>query len=86
MERKRSGIEVLASFALATSVPAAPAASAAAAPVVVRRMVSGGNDAMLPPGGIEVSRFGAQYYLSGNTCYQPAYGANGIFHRVVPAP
>jgi hypothetical protein len=48
--------------------------------------VAGGSYAMLPPGAIEVTRFGVQYYISGNTWYQPVYGANGVFYRVVPAP
>jgi len=26
------------------------------------------------------------YYLCGNTWFQPSYGANGVFYRVVPAP
>jgi hypothetical protein len=25
-------------------------------------------------------------YLAGNTWFQPAYGANGVYYRVVPAP
>jgi hypothetical protein len=29
---------------------------------------------------------GVSYYLCGNTWFQPAYGANGIYYRVVPAP
>jgi len=65
---------------------AATAASAAAAPVAVAPMVVGGSYAMLPPGAVEVSRFGSQYYLSGNTWYQPVYGANGVYYRVVPTP
>lgn len=65
---------------------AATAASAAAAPVAVAPMVVGGSYAMLPPGAVEVSRFGTQYYLSGNTWYQPVFGANGVYYRVVPAP
>ena len=29
---------------------------------------------------------GMTYYLCGNTWFQPAYGANGVYYRVVPAP
>jgi hypothetical protein len=29
---------------------------------------------------------GSTYYMCGNTWLQPAYGANGIYYRVVPAP
>jgi len=56
-------------------------AAAAVAPAVV-----GVSYAGLPPGAIAVSRFGVNYYLRGNTWYQPVYGASGIFYRVVPAP
>ncbi len=29
---------------------------------------------------------GGTYYLCGNTWFSPAYGANGIYYRVVPTP
>jgi hypothetical protein len=29
---------------------------------------------------------GATYYLCGNTWFQPAYGANGVYYRVITAP
>ena len=29
---------------------------------------------------------GTTYYLCGNTWFQPSYGANGLYYRVVPAP
>jgi hypothetical protein len=29
---------------------------------------------------------GQTYYLNGNTWFSPAYGANGIYYRVVVAP
>jgi hypothetical protein len=29
---------------------------------------------------------GTTYYLCGNTWFQPAYGANGVYYRVVPSP
>jgi hypothetical protein len=29
---------------------------------------------------------GMTYYLCGNTWFQPAYGANGVYYRVVPTP
>jgi hypothetical protein len=64
---------------------AAAAAAPAAAPLTVTP-VAGGSYAMLPPGAIAVSRLGTTYYLSGNTWYQPVYGANGVFYQVVPAP
>jgi hypothetical protein len=29
---------------------------------------------------------GATYYVCGNTWFSPAYGANGVYYRVVPTP
>ena len=46
----------------------------------------GGNYAALPPGAMAVNKGGTTYYLAGNTWLQPAYGANGVYYRVVPAP
>ena len=46
----------------------------------------GGSYATLPPDAIAITRLGVNYYISGNTWYQPVYGANGVFYRVVPAP
>ncbi|MFL9869714.1 hypothetical protein PQR67_36575 [Paraburkholderia fungorum] len=42
--------------------------------------------AVLPTGCISPSVHGGTYYLCGNTWFQPAYGANGVFYRVVAAP
>jgi hypothetical protein len=42
--------------------------------------------AVLPAGCISPSVHGGTYYLCGNTWFQPAYGANGVFYRVVAAP
>ena len=44
------------------------------------------NDATVPAGSIAINQNGSTYYLSGNTWFQPAYGANGIYCTVVPAP
>ena len=46
----------------------------------------GVNYATLPTGAMTINRGGTTYYLSGNTWFQPAYGANGVYYRVVPAP
>ena len=46
----------------------------------------GVNYATLPPGAMSINKGGTTYYLSGNTWFQPAYGANGVYYRVVPAP
>jgi hypothetical protein len=41
----------------------------------------------VPPAGAVVTNVqGQNYYLSGNTWFLPAYGANGVYYRVVPAP
>ena len=42
--------------------------------------------AAVPAGSMAINKNGATYYLSGNTWFQPAYGANGIHYVVVPAP
>jgi hypothetical protein len=42
--------------------------------------------AALPAGSMAVAKNGTTYYLSGNTWFQPMYGANGVHYQVVPAP
>ena len=42
--------------------------------------------ATLPAGAVVTNVYGQNYYLSGNTWFQPAYGANGVYYRVVPPP
>ncbi len=46
----------------------------------------GGNYAALPAGTVAVQKYGTTYYLLGNTWFQPVYGANGVYYRVVPTP
>jgi hypothetical protein len=41
---------------------------------------------VLPGGCIRPAATGGSLYLCGNTWFQPAYGANGVYYRVVPAP
>ena len=48
--------------------------------------VMGMSYAALPAGSITINKNGTTYYLSGNTWFQPAYGANGVFYKVVSAP
>ena len=67
----------------------AAGATAASAPVVVPASgtwVMGMNYATLPAGAITINKNGATYYLSGNTWFHPAYGANGVYYIVVSAP
>jgi hypothetical protein len=44
------------------------------------------NYAAVPAGSISINKNGTTYYLNGNTWFQPAYGANGVYYHVVPAP
>jgi hypothetical protein len=44
------------------------------------------NYAALPAGAMRIDKNGATYYLSGNTWFQPVYGANGVTYKVVPVP
>lgn len=46
----------------------------------------GVSHAALPAGSMAVTKNGATYYLSGNTWFQPMYGANGVHYQVVAAP
>jgi hypothetical protein len=46
----------------------------------------GGIYPTLPAGCISPKVQGGTYYLCGNTWFQPAHGANGIYYRVVPTP
>ena len=61
-------------------------AGVAAAPAQVVYVPAGAVSPTLPPGAMAINKDGATYYLSGNTWYQPSYGANGVFYKVVPAP
>jgi hypothetical protein len=42
--------------------------------------------ATLPAGCLPTSVGGKTYDLCGNTWFQPSYGANGVYYRVVPTP
>jgi hypothetical protein len=42
--------------------------------------------AVLPAGATVVNQGGVSYYISGSTWFKPAYGANGVYYTVVPAP
>ena len=46
----------------------------------------GANYAALPAGAMSIPKNGTTYYLSGNTWFQPSFGANGVYYRVVPTP
>jgi hypothetical protein len=40
--------------------------------------------ASLPVGLTTISKNGTKCYLNGNAWFQPSYGANGIYYRIVP--
>jgi hypothetical protein len=63
-------------FAGATTAPAPVSATFA----------MGAIYAVLPAGCIKPTVQGGTYYLCGNTWFQPAYGANGVYYRVIPGP
>jgi hypothetical protein len=46
----------------------------------------GASYAALPAGSMAVQKNGQTYYLSGNTWFLPAFGANGVHYTVVAAP
>ena len=78
-----------ASTAAATSSAyAAGVAAGSAAPVVTApaTYVMGTNYAVLPTGCATPDIGGTTYFLCGNTWFQPFYGANGVYYRVVPTP
>jgi hypothetical protein len=59
---------------------------ASPAPVASGVFAMGGVYAAVPAGSITIPKNGTTYYLNGNTWFQPAFGANGVYYRVVPAP
>ena len=48
--------------------------------------VMGVNYSAVPAGAMKIDKNGVTYYLSGNTWFQPVYGANGVTYKVVPVP
>ena len=74
-----------AATSAAYSAGVATGAAAAGAPAG-GTYAMGVNYAAVPAGSMTINKNGATYYLSGNTWFQPAYGANGVYYRVVSAP
>jgi hypothetical protein len=60
--------------------------TAYAVPVASSNFAMGAIYAVLPAGCIRPGAGGGTYYLCGNTWFQPSYGANGVYYRVVPTP
>ncbi|MCC6211676.1 MAG: hypothetical protein IT513_11595, partial [Burkholderiales bacterium] len=46
----------------------------------------GVNYGSLPPDAKMINTNGTNYYVSGSTWFQPAFGPNGVYYRVVPVP
>ena len=58
----------------------ATGAAMSSAPPASGTYVMGMSYALLPAGSITINKNGATYYLNGNTWFQPAYGANGVYY------
>ena len=70
----------------AAAANANAAAAVAAASAYPDAYQMGAVYAALPGGCAMPQVNGATYYLCGNTWFSPAYGANGVYYRVVPTP
>jgi hypothetical protein len=86
-----AAVGMVAGAAIASSNTAAATSSAYSAGVAAgaaaqTTYVMGAIYATLPAGCITPNVQGNTYYLCGNTWFQPSYGANGVYYRVVPAP
>jgi len=55
-------------------------------PVVVAPAAVGTSVTVLPAGAHSLTVNGKHYYQAGNTWYHPAFGNNGVYYTVVPAP
>jgi hypothetical protein len=76
----------VAGAAVGVAVGAAAASANAAPAYAAPAYAMGTNYATLPPGSTPVSQGGTTYYVNGSIWFLPAYGANGVYYRVVPAP
>ncbi|RZL90610.1 MAG: hypothetical protein EOP82_15225 [Variovorax sp.] len=73
--------------AVAAGAVVGMAAGAAIATAAARPLYPVGvSYATLPAGAVFVDRNGINYYQVGTTWFKPAYGANGVYYSVVPAP
>jgi hypothetical protein len=70
-----------ASAATSNAYAAGVAVGAASATFAMGQVV-----AVVPAGCTVPVIQGQTYYLCGNTWFSPAYGANGVYYRVVPGP
>ncbi len=70
----------------AAAYTAGVATGSTAATTAQTTQAMGAITATLPHGSMSIDKGGTTYYLNGNTWYKPAYGANGVYYRIVPAP
>jgi len=75
-----------ASAKTAAATSSAYSAGYAAGSNVSPTYATGAIYATLPAGCASRNVRGTTYYLCGDTWFQPSYGANGVYYRVVPAP
>ena len=73
---------VAASTSSANAYSAGYAAGASTSPTYV----IGAIYPALPPGAVVSTIGGATYYVANGMWFQPSYGANGVYYRVVPVP
>ena len=71
---------------ICTRVAPAASSSAAASNAYAAGYAAGSTYAALPGGCSYAPVNGASYYACNGMWLQPAYGANGVFYRVVAAP
>lgn len=70
---------------VAASAPP-PGATVTTVTTTTTSYAMGVSYAALPAGSMAVTKNGTTYYLSGNTWFQPMFGANGVHYLVVQAP
>jgi len=75
-----------ASANTAAATSSAYSAGVAAGSAATATYVMGAVYGTIPAGCATPNVQGTTYYLCGNTWFQPSYGANGLYYRVVPAP
>ena len=82
MVRTAAGVVVGAAVATA----AADSSSTTTTTTTTTTYVVGNVYPTLPSGCAMPQVDGTTYYLCGNTWFQPNYGANGVYYKVVTAP
>jgi hypothetical protein len=76
--------------AVASANTAAATSSAYAADYTAKHVntayAMGAIHTTLPASCVVSNAYGTTYYNCSNTWFQPSYGANGVYYRVVPTP